>query len=59
MMRNWIGRSYSSLKKNAQVHQGVQFMSVHDLILCKQHLGRQKDLSDIQMLQAYERRTKS
>lgn len=59
MMRNWIGRSYTSLKKNAQIHQGVQHISVHDLILCKQHLGRQKDLSDIQMLQAYQRRTKN
>lgn len=59
MMRSWIGRSYASLKKSAQMHQGVQFMSVQDLILCKQHLGRQKDLSDIQMLKAYERRSKN
>lgn len=59
LMRNWIGRSYASLKRNATMQHGVQFMSVRDLILCKQHLGRQKDLSDIQMLQAYQRRTKN
>lgn len=59
LMRSWISRSYSSLKKSAQMHHGVQFISVKDLILCKQHLGRQKDLSDIQMLQAYQRRIKN
>ncbi len=59
LMRSWIGRSYASLKKSAEMHDGVQSISVHDLVLCKQHLGRQKDLSDIQMLQAHQRRIKN
>ncbi len=59
LMRRWIGRSFDSLKRGATKQQGVMLMSVTDLIACKQNLGRRKDMSDIQMLEAYQRRVKS
>lgn len=53
IMRSWMGKNLRALKKHAFLYHEVSFMSVEDLIECKQHLGRAKDLADIKLLQRY------
>ncbi len=53
IMRSWMGKNLRTLKKHAFSDHDVSFMGIADLIECKQHLGRAKDLADIELLQQY------
>jgi sulfate permease, SulP family len=53
LMQTYVGRSLKDLKKNSFKHQGVPFMSLEDLTICKQKIGRKKDLDDIVQIEQY------
>lgn len=59
IMRSWLGRTVNMIKRRGTfTHEGVEFMSVPQLIECKQHLGRRKDQSDISLLKSHQVRSR-
>ncbi len=42
--------------KNADIIEGVPFMSLDDLIELKQAMGRDKDIKDIELIHEYQKR---
>lgn len=55
LMRSWYGRTIGMIKKGGVFElQGVNFMSIDQLIECKQNLGRRKDQSDIALLHSHK-----
>lgn len=59
IMRSWMGFSYRRLSKIAFIKSNVTYMGIDDLIIAKQHLGRQKDLADVSLLEAYRQKHSS
>lgn len=54
MMQTWMGRDLARLRKDAFIKDDVVFMSVAQLIACKRRLGRNKDKSDLALLEKYK-----
>lgn len=61
LMHSWMGANIRSLRKRAFLVDGIPMMSIEQLIESKRRLARKKDLSDIALLEAYQRthRTKT
>lgn len=55
LMHSWMGANIRSLRKRAFMVDGIPMMSINQLIESKRRLGRKKDLSDITLLEAYQR----
>ena len=55
LMHTWMGKNFKRIRQNAFELNGVWFMDVDDLIEAKRHLARRKDMSDIALLQDYQR----
>jgi high affinity sulfate transporter 1 len=53
LMHSWMGKSFSKLQKTKFELQGHSFMAIEELIDAKKRLARSKDLSDIELLEAY------
>lgn len=53
IMLRWMGRDVGDLQRKAQTVDDVRVMGLQDLIDCKQQLGRQKDIRDVELLRAY------
>lgn len=54
MMQKWMGRDLARLRRDSFEQDGVPYMSINQLIACKQRLGRKKDLADIKLLSQYK-----
>jgi len=59
IMLTFVGKNMSELRENAFTISGVRFMSLDDLITCKQTIGRKKDLEDIKLIRRYQSREHS
>ena len=53
-MLTYVGRDLARLKAHSFELDGITFMGLQDLIRCKQTIGRQKDLEDIQLIKIFE-----
>ena len=56
LMRSWMGFNYRRLSKNSFKKSKITYMGIEDLILAKKHLGRQKDLADVELLEAHRQK---
>ena len=56
MMHGWLGKTFSALRSHAMIVDDVPCMDVHELIVAKRQLARQKDLADIELLEEYASR---
>lgn len=57
LARSWLGRTLGMIKRRGTfTKDSVVFMSVGQLIECKQRLGRRKDQSDITLLRSHQTR---
>ncbi len=60
IMRSWLGRPLGVIKRAGTfTKNGVLFMNLQQLILCKQRLARRKDQSDIALLKAQIARSRT
>ena len=56
IMLNWVGRDLNYLQRSATLIDGIPVISLNDLIACKIQLGRKKDLEDILVIKAYQKK---
>lgn len=55
LMQSWMGHSFSHLKETAHDIDGISCIDLSLLVEVKQHQGRKKDISDVEMLAQYVR----
>lgn len=53
VMRSWMGKNLSDLKKNQFMHNNIPCMSLEDLVVCKERMGRDKDIADIALIKKH------
>ncbi|MFZ1360438.1 MAG: SulP family inorganic anion transporter [Candidatus Saccharimonadales bacterium] len=59
VMTTFMGMSLKRLARGAFMMSGVRFMGLDDLVHSKEKLGRSKDLSDVKLIRAYQKRVKT
>jgi hypothetical protein len=52
-MTDWYGKTLEVMLKDAIYIDGVPYMSLDDVYEWKQHLGRPKDITDLQLIKNY------
>lgn len=53
LMRTWMGNSFSRIKRESFIKDGIRCMDVAMLVESKRRLGRKKDLADVTLLTRY------
>lgn len=59
VMTKWMGYDLAHLQKTAQTIGGIPVMGIAKLIDCKERMGREKDLADIELIKQFQTSRKS